>query len=511
MRTKEEVIREVEHLTEIHSTIREVDEVYFETLIQETKHYKLWDELVHVYCNLANVYANGLNKMNEAQRIINLAELELRNCKVLYTKARMYTLKGNLFKIKHEHFNAIKSIKQAIKILNRQIDKTVNQKERETLFYNYFLLSIIYNTVEEIEISDHYIKKAQETAFQINSDRLKLMVLTKTADFMIDRNNFIEAKKTITKALSLSKEINNEYLHARALSVIAKYYLKAEKYQLALDNYLKSLSIYEAIYPNQVYCDEYCVIAEIYISINEIDKAKKYYDKAYQKSIFIYNKRQRIGVLKSICTFCEQYGEWESMIKYMKEIEILKDELYKSEKRIQGIELEQRYQDVIVRNEQNNKLRRKREVEQVLYMEQLRYNRIKQVVSAMGRSIKKPMIEGKQLLSILLENGIKNAERDTILMQLQRTLLRIGNLQEALNASLEIDAVNGGEKRIEAESIMSELNTKLNEKTQNSRKSKTIQPKNHFIHQYIYALAEGAEQVSNQIILKQPNISAVLI
>ena len=99
MRTKEEVIQEVLLKNQSLQLIKEIDEAYFKNIISEAKNYQLWDDLVHIYCNQANIYLYYLANFKAAKKALN-------NSKKMFVKgssneviARHYGIWANVYRL----------------------------------------------------------------------------------------------------------------------------------------------------------------------------------------------------------------------------------------------------------------------------------------------------------------------------------------------------------------------------------------------------------------------------
>lgn len=504
MRTKEEVIAEVEHLTQIHSTIRKIEEKYFNNLIKEAKHFNLWSEIIHIHCNLANIYFNTNSDFINAIKELKKGKRLLKKKPSLESVARLHSVTGNYFRLKHELPNAIQNLKTSLILITEvnEVKPTIATLRLE--FNNYYLMALIFGQLMELPKNKYYLLKAEKLAYKIADYRLIANCLMGKGDYYQKLKKYELAEDNLMKAIQILKEVNEKYSLGNAMRKLADVYYERKEFKLSLDYYVNSYNLLTNHLPNQKFCSLQCRIGENYFELYQMDKAKHYFDMAYESSLTISNKSVQIGVLESLCKFHSKTKEYEKVIFFRDKIDIIKTEIEEIA-RIKSIyEIEEKYQSTLKQKEINFRKKKQKDTNRYLKLMKQKNEDLQQFSYALAHDLREPIRSTKNFINVVAKK-VNNPELDIYMNVVNGNLDRMYQLVDDILSLTKLDFDEVHIDEVDMNEIMEEIKDHLamqiEERSANivyGDLPKVMGNKNHLLQLFQNLISNGMKYNRNQ-------------
>jgi tetratricopeptide (TPR) repeat protein len=509
MRTKEQVIAEVERLTEIHNTLKSIDETYFKTLISEAKRHELWTEVVSINCNLANIYFNTLERFDLAKNALNSCQKALTKVISDESIARYYLVYVNLYR--HE-FNLPKAIYYLNKSLEIILNSKTNSRSMLKLEFNCnYILAIIFNQLGELPKVKYYILKAEKIALNLNDSLLYANCLSHKGTYYLRVENYDLAENLLKQAIEKLRQNNHLYALGTAMFKLGNLYYSQEKYHISLNYFIESYELTSNQFPNTKYCSEAMKIALNYLKINKLKEAENFLFMAWEQSKDILNKDIKVQILKGLCEYYAIKEDFKMVLLYRDQIDEIRDEIQVTERAKKVLEIEEKYQSALKQKEINFRKKKQRETERHIDLIEEQNQLTKSMIALLNKGLKNPVRQGKQMLALLNRGGIRQEDKAKIISSIQEYFEQIEQFSKDVKEIIFTDSKEALGEKLDAATIASLVNKNLSGKKDEFDLDRAKYPKTYFIQEHVSRLAKHAEQSNKIMPLIKGRSSGVLI
>lgn len=436
MRTKEEVIAEVERLTQVHNTIKSVDETYFSTLIKEARKYDLWTEVVNINCDLANIYFNTLGNFDLAKYVLNTCKRAFRKSVSDESIARYYLVYANLYRLEFKLPNAIGYLNKSLAVI---LNSKSNSKGMLKLEFNCnYILAIIFNQLGELPKFKYYILKAEKIAVKLNDTLLFANCLSHKGTYYTRLRRFDLAENFLEQAIDLLRVTNNVYALGNAMNKLGEIYYSQEKYHISLNYFLDSYELLSNQFPNTKYCSELVKIGENYLKINNPNEAEKYFFLASEQSKYILNKDAKVTVLKGLCNYYSLKEDYKKVLYFRDQMDEIKEEIQSTERAKKVLEVEEKYHSALKQKEINYRKKKQRDSNKYLKLMEQKNEDLQQFSYALAHDLREPIRSTKNFINVVAKKT-NNPELDIYLNVVNGNLDRMYQLVDDILSLTKLD------------------------------------------------------------------------
>ena len=190
--------------------------------------------------------------------------------------------KNNFYQLKNNLLNAI----------NKSIIAQHTDKENDTSLYNIVLLSRIYKRKGNVDLSYHYLKKAEKIAKKIEAFEILSMIyaeiLKLSYDLIsIDIQKYIDRKIENKKSLDLTHEIDTTlYSVMHSIKKTQNFSNNTKKNTKALNNIINTITSQKEISKSPKFrLKLYEAISRILLQENNFNALEKYLEETYKSFI----------------------------------------------------------------------------------------------------------------------------------------------------------------------------------------------------------------------------------
>lgn len=278
---------------------------------EEVRYYKIFSNRTH----------NELNRKD-----IALFE-QIRNNTEHYNENKiaeeMYgDKKNNFYQLKNNLLHAI----------NRSIVSQHTEKEKDTTLYNIVLLSRIYKRKGDVELSYHYLKKAEKKAEKIEEFEILSMIYSEILKLSyelisIDIKEYIKKKTENKKRLDLSQEIDvTLYSVMHSIKKTQNFSNSTEKSSKALNNIINSITSHKKISKSPRFRIKlFEAISRSLLQKNHFVSLEEYLKKTYKSFIEdkVFNKEnheQKLIMLTYLINSLYKNGKMEESLLITEEL-----------------------------------------------------------------------------------------------------------------------------------------------------------------------------------------------
>mgnify|MGYP001156791896 CR=1 FL=1 len=225
--------------------------------------------------------------------------------------------KNNFYQLKNNLLNAI----------NKSIIAQHTDKENDTSLYNIVLLSRIYKRKGNVDLSYHYLKKAEKIAKKIEAFEILSMIyaeiLKLSYDLIsIDIQKYIDRKIENKKSLDLSQEIDiTLYSVMHSIKKTQNFSNNTKKNTNALNNIINTITSQKEISQTPKFrLKLYGAISRILLQENNFNALEKYLEETYKSFIKdkLFNKtnhEQKLMMLTYWANSLYKNGKMKASLK----------------------------------------------------------------------------------------------------------------------------------------------------------------------------------------------------
>jgi tetratricopeptide (TPR) repeat protein len=507
MRTREQVIAEVEQLNEKQSQFDSIDEPYFNTIIKEAKKYKLYDELIHIYCDLANIAYNTLVDFDKANFYRNEARKYLKYTEIAIIKARYYNISGNYSRRIEDYPNAIKNIRLAIELLNA-LEFKENSILRQLYISNYSMV-IIYFNLGKLNISQAYAQAIEKLAIKLGDKEMLAKCFTQKSIINCRLGCYDIAEKFSLKAVKILKELNNNYSLGNAINQLGEVYFLQKKFNRSLPLFEESIKILFRHNRKPNYCYELLKLAENLLELNQTAKALKILKMAEKRAVSIVNEGTKYRIYKTFVKYYKASKNYKLALFYSEKSEALINDMKIKNTEKKVAEIEEKYQSALKQKEINFRKKKQREAERHIELVEGQNRLTKSMIELLNKGLKAPVREGKQMLDLLNRGGLGEADKDKIIKNIEAHFGQIEQFSKDVKEILVTDSKEALEEKLDATTIVSLVNKNLSGKIDEFGLDRAKYPKTYFIQEHVSRLAKYAEQSDKNAIAKREILQGI--
>ncbi len=436
MRNKEQVIAEVERLTEIHNTLKSIDENYFSRLIKEAKKYELWSELVNLYCNKANIIFNLNRDFANAKITLSRCKRIFQKINLIEAKARYYSVLANLFRFEFNFPKAIQYINTSLEIISK-VD-TSSRVLWKLEYNNNYMLALIFKQLGEMPKYKYYLLRSEKIATKLADKVLYANCIVHKGTYYSRLRRYELAVNFLEQAIDLLRNEENIYPLGNALNSIGEVFYVQEKYHVSLSYFLDSYKLLSSSFPNYNYCYELVKIGDNYMKLGMLPNAKYYYLKAKERSQGIKNKDAIIFVLTGLCQYYTAIEEYKEVIKLRDQIDELRDEIQATERAKKVLEIEEKYHSALKQKEINYRKKKQRDSNKYLKLMEQKNEDLQQFSYALAHDLREPIRSTKNFVNVVAKKT-KNPELEVYLNVVNGNLDRMYQLVDDILSLTRLD------------------------------------------------------------------------
>ncbi len=267
-----------------------------------------YDSAVSYYNKSINIFKNINNQKGIAANLINIGNIfqfkgEFKEAVKYYLKGiRIYEKLNDNFKLNISYSNLASifdNIGQKMDAKKSWLKSNIFAKkinDSVQLINNHYNLADLYLDENKIDSAYTHIKQAKGYLSSNMDSHLKHLINYSETRYFIEKQNFTNAFKTVTKSLNYAKQTNNPYYLASSHTLLGYVYFKQKKYNNALKETHKGLEIAKKHQNKNDLIKINSQLSTIYSKMNHPEKALFYKDLQYKYKDSVLNEIQKKNI-----------------------------------------------------------------------------------------------------------------------------------------------------------------------------------------------------------------------
>ena len=161
--------------------------------------------------------------------------------------------------------------------------------------------AVVYNRVKDYKKSNSFYSKVLIRARSKNDFRTQIPILVNMADYLIENNDFKNAKNKCEDALKLSRKTKDLIYRPYIYNSLGLIYLNDSQFSLSEIFLDKALSSFEDMNITKMIPKNLYLKGKLYFRQKKYEKSILYFNKSLEKNRKLNNLELDIKLLKRIC------------------------------------------------------------------------------------------------------------------------------------------------------------------------------------------------------------------